>query len=50
MGESSMLRGMAMSDAGMSFSLSDAADLLGGSAMQMSYRGFPESKQDDQGK
>ena len=50
MGESSMLRGMAMSDAGMSFSLSDAADLLGGSVMQMSYRGFPESKQDDQGK
>ena len=50
MGESSMLRGMAMSDAGMSFSLSDAADLLGGSAMQMSYRGFPESKQDDQDK
>ena len=50
MGESSMLRGMAMSDAGMSFSLSDAADLLGGSVMQMSYRGFPESKQDDQDK
>lgn len=50
MGESSMLRGMAMSDAGMSFSLADAADLLGGSAMQMSYRGFPEFKQGDQGK
>ena len=50
MGESSMLRGMAMSDAGMSFSLTDAADLLDGSTMQMSYRGFPESKEDDEGK
>jgi len=50
MGESSILRGMAMSDSGMSFSLADAADLLGGSVMQMSYRGFPETKQDDQNK
>jgi len=51
MGESSMLRGMAMSDAGMSFSLTDAADLLGGSAEQMEYRnGFPENKPDDPAK
>ena len=50
MGESSMLRGMAMSDFGMSFSLTNVADLLGGSTMQMSHRGFPESKQDDEGK
>ena len=50
MGESSMLRGMNMSEAGMSFSLTDAAEILGvdgnASAMQMSYRDFPESKQD----
>jgi hypothetical protein len=48
MGESSMLRGMAMSDAGMSFSLTDAADLLGGSAEQID--GFSENKLGDQAK
>ena len=54
MGESSMLRGMNLSEAGMSFSLADAADVLGvngnASAMQMSYRDFPESKQDSEDK
>ena len=54
MGESSMLRGMNLSEAGMSFSLADAADVLGvngnASAMLMSYRDFPASKQDSEDK
>mmetsp|Transcript_10850 Transcript_10850/g.24268 ORF Transcript_10850/g.24268 Transcript_10850/m.24268 type:complete len:595 (+) Transcript_10850:38-1822(+) len=37
-GDSSILRGLTTSEAAMSFSLSDAADLLNNSAMQMSYR------------